>query len=196
MLDPGEKLVSVIHSKLLDIAVKRTRERGASGASGSLTAAKNTKATKKPSSRLSRHIRFVPIQLASIPSLNFDPITVDVKEGDAPLSIGRERARDSADIAFKSQVVSRAHAEIWVESGGKLFIRDTGSSSGTFINSSRLSPSGEESQPFQLRDDDDLRFGITCNGGFEDSHKCIMIHVEMDKEPQATPDASKSVPLS
>ena len=191
-LDPGETLVSVVHSKLLDIAVKRMRERSASGASGSLTAATKTMTTNNPPSHPSHRILFVPIQLPSTPTLDFDPITVDVKEGDAPLSIGRERSRDSADITFKSQVVSRNHSEIWAESGGKLFIRDTKSSSGTFINFSRLSPSCETSQPFQLRDGDILQFGVLYEGGVEDKYKCVSATVWIE----ATPNVSKSVPLS
>jgi hypothetical protein len=192
VLDPGETLVSVVHSKLLDIAAKRMRERGASGASGSLTAATKTKTTNNPSSHPFHRILFVPIQLPSTPTLDFDPITVDVKEGDAPLSIGRESARDSADIAFKSQVVSRNHSEIWAESGGKLFIRDTKSSTGTFINFFRLSPSCETSQPFQLRDGDILQFGVPYEGEVEDKYKCVSGTVWIE----ATPNVSKSVPLS
>ena len=144
------------------------------------------------SSRPSHRILLVPIQLASCPSLDFDPITLDIKEGDAPLNIGRVGAPDSTKITFKSNVVSRAHAEIWVESGGKLFIRDTRSSSGTFINSSRLSPPHVESQPFQLRDGDVLQFGVTCQGADKSVYKCVMVWI--NGGPQAAPYVSKSIP--
>jgi pSer/pThr/pTyr-binding forkhead associated (FHA) protein len=114
-----------------------------------------------------------------------------------PLSIGRFTYPASlTEVRFKSKVVSRYHAEIWVESGGKLFIRDTGSSSGTFINFSRLSPPSKESQPFQLIDGDVLQLGVSYEGGVEDVCRCVTIAIEMNEEPQAIPNVSKSVPLS
>ena len=84
-------------------------------------------------------IRLVP-HLDSRRSLRFDPITRDVVEGDPALRIGRftERsgvpisqanALNSNKLAFKSKVVSRAHAEVWCEHGGKFYIKDTKSSS-------------------------------------------------------------------
>jgi pSer/pThr/pTyr-binding forkhead associated (FHA) protein len=119
---------------------------------------------------------------------------LDVKEGDAPLSIGRVGTPGSTEIIFESKVISRAHAEIWVESGGKLFIRDTKSSTGTFINSFRLSPPSVESQPFQLRDGDVLQFGVTYQGGDKSVYKCAMVGI--NEEPQATMYASRPVPSS
>ena len=67
-------------------------------------------------------IRLVP-HLDSRRSLRFDPISRDVREGDPPLRIGRftdrsglglaaANALGSNKLAFKSKVVSRAHAEI------------------------------------------------------------------------------------
>jgi pSer/pThr/pTyr-binding forkhead associated (FHA) protein len=196
VLGPRGRPISVIHSNLLDMAVERTRAGGASGASGSLTPATNTKTIEKKPPRPSRRVRFIPLQFASTPTLDFDPITVDVKEGDAPLRIGGVSAPDSTEIVFKSKVISRAHAEIWVESGWKLFIRDTGSSLGTFVNSSRLSPSGEVSQPFQLRNRDVLQLGAPYQDEVEDVFKRVMVYVGMDGEPRATPDVSKSASLS
>jgi pSer/pThr/pTyr-binding forkhead associated (FHA) protein len=142
------------------------------------------------------HIRLVPAQFTFLSALDFDPITLIVKEGDAPLSIGRGSARRSMDIAFNFKVISRAHAEIWVESGGKLFIRDTGSSSGTFVNFSRLLPPNEVSQPFQLSNRDVLQLGAPYQDGVEDKYKHVLVCVEMDGEPQVTPDVSKPVSLS
>ncbi|WVQ79848.1 hypothetical protein IAT38_001948 [Cryptococcus sp. DSM 104549] len=60
---------------------------------------------------------------------------------------------------FDSKVLSRLHAEIW-ESGGKIYIRDVRSSNGTFINGDRLSPEGAESEPVQLKSEDQVEFGI------------------------------------
>lgn len=64
---------------------------------------------------------------------------------------------------FDSKVLSRQHAEIW-EDGGKIYIKDVKSSNGTFINGDRLSPEGVESEPFELKNDDIVEFGIDIIG--------------------------------
>jgi hypothetical protein len=64
---------------------------------------------------------------------------------------------------FDSKVLSRQHAEVWEESG-KIFIKDVKSSNGTFINGERLSPEGVESEPFELKNDDIVEFGIDIIG--------------------------------
>jgi len=161
-------------------------------------------ATGNPSSRPSHRIRLVP-HLDSRRSLRFDPIARDVREGDTPLRIGRftdrsglgiANAPGSNKLAFKSKVVSRAHAEVWAETGGKFFIRDTKSSSGTFLNHVRLSPANSESRPFELKDGDVLQLGVDYQGGTEDIYKCVKIKVEVNREWQATPNAFKYVPFS
>jgi pSer/pThr/pTyr-binding forkhead associated (FHA) protein len=47
-------------------------------------------------------------------------------------------------------VLSRSHAEVWSDNG-KVFIKDTKSSNGTYINEIRLSAGGVESPPHELR---------------------------------------------
>lgn len=64
---------------------------------------------------------------------------------------------------FDSKVLSRQHAEIW-EDGGKIFIKDVKSSNGTFINGERLSAEGLESEPFELKNEDIVEFGIDIIG--------------------------------
>jgi len=140
-------------------------------------------------------IRLVP-HLASRSSLRFEPICRDVREGDPALRIGRftdrsglglaaANALGSNKLAFKSKVVSRAHAEIWAEAGGRFFIKDTKSSSGTFLNHVRLSPANTESRPAELRDGDILQLGVDYQGGNEDIYKCVKIKIEMGREWQA-----------
>ncbi|GJE98252.1 SMAD/FHA domain-containing protein [Phanerochaete sordida] len=140
-------------------------------------------------------IRLVP-HLDSRRSLRFDPICRDVREGDAPLRIGRftdrsgmgiaaANASGSNKLAFKSKVVSRAHAEIWAEQGGRFFIKDTKSSSGTFLNHVRLSPANTESRPSELKDGDLLQLGVDYQGGTEDIYKCVKIKIEVGREWQA-----------
>ncbi|KAJ7078511.1 hypothetical protein C8R44DRAFT_895937 [Mycena epipterygia] len=60
---------------------------------------------------------------------------------------------------FDSRVLSRQHAEVWEESN-KIFIKDVKSSNGTFINGERLSLEGRESEPYELKSDDILEFGV------------------------------------
>ena len=160
--------------------------------------------TSNLSSRPSHRIRLVP-HLDSRRSLKFDPISRDVRESDAPLRIGRftdrsglgiANAPGSNKLAFKSKVVSRAHAEIWAEPGGKFLIRDTKSSSGTFLNHVRLSPANSESRPFELKDGDVLQLGVDYQGGTEDIYKCVKIKVEVNREWQTTPNAFKFVSSS
>ncbi|KAG1802998.1 SMAD/FHA domain-containing protein [Suillus variegatus] len=64
---------------------------------------------------------------------------------------------------FDSMLLSRQHAEIW-EDSGKIYIKDVKSSNGTFINGERLSPEGVESEPFELKNDDIVEFGIDIIG--------------------------------
>ena len=147
-------------------------------------------------------IRLVP-HLDSRRTLRFEPITRDLKDDDPPLRVGRFTDRSgiglnaanllsSNKLAFKSKVVSRSHAEIWIESG-KFFIRDTKSSSGTFLNHLRLSPAGHESRPYQLRDGDVLQLGVDYQGGSEDIYKSVKIKIEVGREWQAGANAFKCV---
>jgi len=93
------------------------------------------------------------------------------------------------DLLFKSKVVSRAHAEIWVESGGRFFIKDIKSSSGTFLNHLRLSPANIESRPYQMKDGDILHLGVDFHGGVEDVYKSVKIRIEVGREWQDAPNA-------
>ncbi|KAK7062719.1 hypothetical protein VNI00_000207 [Paramarasmius palmivorus] len=144
-------------------------------------------------------IRLVP-HLESRRSLKFDPITRDLKPSDAALRIGRFTDRSglglaavnalgSNKLAFKSKVVSRAHAEISVDSTGKFWIKDTKSSSGTFLNHMRLSPANTESRAHQVRDGDILQLGVDYQGGTEDIYKSVKIRIELGREWQSGANA-------
>jgi pSer/pThr/pTyr-binding forkhead associated (FHA) protein len=60
--------------------------------------------------------------------------TTTLKLADAVTSIGRH---DDCQIRIKSSQVSRRHCEVF-EAGGKLAIRDLGSSNGTFVNGKKI----------------------------------------------------------
>lgn len=155
------------------------------------------------STNVNHRIRLVP-HLDTRRSLRFDPIGRDLREGDPALRIGRFTDRSglglaavnalgSNKLAFRSKVVSRAHAEIWVEQGGKFFVKDTKSSSGTFLNHVRLSPANTESRPFQIKDGDILQLGVDYQGGAEDIYKSVKIRIEIGREWQSAPNAFKFV---
>uniref|UniRef100_A0A0W0G2F6 FHA domain-containing protein n=1 Tax=Moniliophthora roreri TaxID=221103 RepID=A0A0W0G2F6_MONRR len=77
--------------------------------------------------------------------------------------IDAETAPNERNGYFAAQSVSRQHAEVW-EEGGKIFIRDTESSNGTWLNGERLSPEGVESDPYELKSDDIIEMGIDIIG--------------------------------
>ncbi|KAJ3107801.1 hypothetical protein HDU97_003149 [Phlyctochytrium planicorne] len=97
-----------------------------------------------------------------------------VKDGQTQPPKPRKNAE--ADIWYTSKVVSRTHAEMWVKDG-QIFIKDIGSSSGTFLNKMRLSPSGKESRPYPIKENDVLQFGVDYKGKTEDMFKCVNVKV-------------------
>lgn len=78
-------------------------------------------------------------------------------------------------IAFRSKVVSRSHAELWVGLNSKIYFRDNGSSSGTFLNRMRLSPSGNQSKPYVLNSGDVLQLGVDYQSSQREMLKCVVI---------------------
>ncbi|KAL7416272.1 SMAD/FHA domain-containing protein, partial [Mrakia frigida] len=152
---------------------------------------------------LLHRLRLVPLLDASH-SLPFDPVVRDVRESPASsssssldvfaLKIGRFTdkqsgadgtprggALNSTKVAFKSKVVSRCHAEVWAQEGGKFFVKDTKSSSGTFLNHIRLSPPSVESKPFAIKDGDVIQLGVDYQGGTEEIYRCVKMKVELGR---------------
>lgn len=142
------------------------------------------------------YLRLVP-HLDSTRSLHFLPVERKVRPG-MTLKVGRftdrgtgpgnngAGAQDHNDprIAFKSKVVSRGHADIYTDANGNFFIKDTKSSSGTFLNHIRLSGPGNESRPFPLRDGDVLQLGVDYQGGTEEMYRCVKMRVELNRDWQ------------
>ena len=133
-------------------------------------------------------------------SLHFEPVVRDLKPSQ-PLRIGRFNERPHSShpapselrLAFKSKVVSRTHAEIWCEPSGQFFIRDTKSSSGTFLNHIRLSAPNHESRPHPLKDGDVVQLGVDYQGGTEEMYRCVKIRVELGRRAQNANSAFKCV---
>ncbi|OXG75109.1 hypothetical protein C350_05288 [Cryptococcus neoformans MW-RSA36] len=119
---------------------------------------------------------------APFPSLHLWPIQdtfqmkmIHLPEGQR-IKIGRQTNNKTVpgerNAYFDSKVLSRLHAEIW-EQGGKIFIRDVRSSNGTFINGERLSPEGVESDPVEIKNEDQIDFGIDI---VSDDNRTIVHH--------------------
>ncbi|PVV00751.1 hypothetical protein BB560_004855 [Smittium megazygosporum] len=144
--------------------------------------------TRSPSKKAPvPHIRIAPHIVDVRHCLYFDVIDREVPENFL-IKVGRftdKVSNQQSRIAFKSKVVSRSHAEIWTENGN-FFIRDTKSSSGTFLNHMRLSPPGIESAPFPLKDGDILQLGVDYQGGTLEIYKCVKIRVEINRKWQRT----------
>ncbi|KAJ1733239.1 hypothetical protein LPJ72_002967 [Coemansia sp. Benny D160-2] len=139
---------------------------------------------EKPEERVP-HIRIVPHIVDVHKGLYFDVMSRSVPDGTV-LKVGRftdKVSQQMSRIAFRSKVVSRSHAEIWTD-GGSFFIKDTKSSSGTFLNHMRLSPPGVESRPHPLHDGDILQLGVDYQGGKIDVYKCVIIRLEINRNWQ------------
>ncbi|CAG8503582.1 2501_t:CDS:2 [Ambispora gerdemannii] len=128
-------------------------------------------------------IRIVP-HIEGPRSLHFDIIEREVPESSI-IKIGRftDKAHVPNRVTFKSKVVSRGHAEIWCENG-KFFIRDTKSSSGTFLNHVRLSSPSQESKPHPLKDGDVVQLGVDYQGGTEEIYRCVKMRIELNRSWQ------------
>jgi len=121
----------------------------------------------------------------STTSLPFEPVERNLVEG-VVAKIGRQVNRPTNNAAqaskesiwFQSKVVSRSHAEIWAKDC-QVYLRDVGSSSGTFLNRMRLSPSNKESRPYPLKDGDIIQLGIDYQGKTQDIFKCVIIKIQI-----------------
>ncbi|KAL0144833.1 hypothetical protein V8B55DRAFT_1456302 [Mucor lusitanicus] len=104
----------------------------------------------------------------------FQTRTLELKEK-VKIRIGRQTSSKTAPTAFNgyfdSKVLSRQHAEIWCDKT-KVYVKDVKSSNGTFVNEERLSNEGEESEPRELHDKDEIEFGIDILN----DHGAIMYH--------------------
>eukprot|EP01147_Barroeca_monosierra_P000605 gene605-3915_t len=90
---------------------------------------------------------------------------------------------------FENRVLSRSHAEIWHESENGnclIYIRDTGSSNGTYLNMHRLSNNNEKSEPFPLKTGDQLRLGVDVVESTS-THKCVVLNVKIILPTSVTP---------
>jgi len=77
------------------------------------------------------------------------------------------------NLLFDTKVLSRNHAEVYCDAQGRVFIRDLGSSNGTYINGVRLSGDAVASEPFPLIAGQEL----VCTPATNPSTFCIIVAV-------------------
>jgi E3 ubiquitin-protein ligase DMA1/2 len=154
--------------------------------------------------KMNNTIRFFPHQDTrhnSRPSLQFTPMTRTLPSEDCVIRLGRYSERDGVPIAnpadpsdapigFKSKVVSRKHCEFSLV-GGQWHIKDVGSSSGTFLNRTRLSQPNMVSRLYAVRDGDIVQLGIDFRGGEEMIFRCVRIRIECNRTWQQRPNEFK-----
>ncbi|KAJ3202513.1 hypothetical protein HDU67_000467 [Dinochytrium kinnereticum] len=103
-------------------------------------------------------------------------------------TVATATGQNKADfIAFRSKVVSRTHAELWLAEDGQIMFRDVGSSSGTFLNRLRLSPSGRESRPYPIKSGDVIQLGVDYQGRQEEIYKCVQMKVFVSQKSKERP---------
>ncbi|KAI9278763.1 hypothetical protein BDA99DRAFT_600367 [Phascolomyces articulosus] len=149
------------------------------------TLASTTTTSREPS----LHVRIVPNIENPSRCIIFDIVDREMKAG-TMIKIGRfaERIPISSDhMSFKSKVVSRSHCEIWVHQDGKLYIRDTSSSSGTFLNHIRLSGANQESPATEIKHGDIVQLGVDYQGGQEEIYRSVKMRFELSGSRKPRP---------
>ncbi|KAJ5615183.1 Zinc finger C2H2 [Penicillium hordei] len=145
-------------------------------------------------------IRFLPYQdppKTSKPSLYFATVTRTLPSGSYAIPVGRYSERDGipinnptepsdAPVGFKSKVVSRQHCE-FLYINGQWYIKDVGSSSGTFLNHVRLSEQDVVSRLYSINDGDIVRLGVNLRGKEDTVFRCVRIRIECSRSWQQHP---------
>ncbi|KAI7864992.1 hypothetical protein BDF14DRAFT_1731201 [Spinellus fusiger] len=143
--------------------------------------------SSEPESCAKSHIRLIPELGLMGRAFVFEVIERSLCNGNT-IRLGRysDRTPTCDKISFKSKVVSRCHAEIWLEDT-KVFIRDSGSSSGTFLNHVRLGSSGSSNRggPHELKDGDLIQLGVDYKDGAESIYRAVKIRLEINREWQS-----------
>lgn len=113
---------------------------------------------------------------------NSHPFQERILTLEQPVKIGRSVARSRSapnNAIFDCKVLSRNHALFWYNNG-KFYLQDTKSSNGTFVNSQRLSKSGEESSPREVYSGDIVQFGVdVLENARKVNHGCIIANIKL-----------------
>ncbi|KAI9266449.1 hypothetical protein BDA99DRAFT_436682 [Phascolomyces articulosus] len=128
------------------------------------------------------HIRLVPHVTYNSQCHVFDVIERSLQQG-VILKLGRynnnRRTNNSNHLSFKSKVVSRSHAELWCENG-RVYIRDTSSSTGTFVNRIRLPPVDADFSlsAKELSNGDIIQLGVDYQLGIESIYRAVRMRLQ------------------
>ncbi|RKP03006.1 hypothetical protein CXG81DRAFT_10076, partial [Caulochytrium protostelioides] len=125
-------------------------------------------------------------------NFTFAPVERELVPGTV-VRIGRRPKQEF--IAFRSKVVSRTHAELVISDDLQVYFRDVGSSSGTFLNRLRLSPTGKESRPYPLKSGDILQLGVDYQGRQEEVYKSVMMKIFITVNRNAAENRPRMKPL-
>jgi len=124
---------------------------------------------------------------------NFKTITVDLSN---KYYMGRNNNDNLPNfIVFNSLVVSRHHAEIYMENDN-LYIIDTGSNGGTYVNNERINNQGCKSEPIKLNSGDIVQLGQDYyendkNKQFDESiYKCVIFEILIPKNDNSDENES------
>jgi pSer/pThr/pTyr-binding forkhead associated (FHA) protein len=88
-------------------------------------------------------------------------ITRVIKDPITPVVVCRVRDPNQIsenNLFFLEKIISRKHAIIY-EQDNQIYVKDTKSSGGTWVNGKRLSNAEVESSPMRLSEDDIIQFG-------------------------------------
>jgi len=110
----------------------------------------------------------------SYDSFKFEDRQVQLDSGGAPVKVGRSQGalKPRGDNAiFECRVLSRSHAQVWCEEG-VFFIKDTGSSNGTFVNQQRV-----HQEPVQIKTGDVLQFGVDVDNNPKHTYWCVVTQI-------------------
>jgi len=99
-----------------------------------------------------------------------------------PAKVGRaskEERPDTSNAVFDCKVLSKTQAEFRFD-GSHFYLRDTGSSNGSFINNFRLSKPGQNSSDNKLYSQDIIRFGSeVLNKSKMVKEKCVVAKIQI-----------------
>lgn len=111
---------------------------------------------------------FIGVTLHPIGQKTLEPISFDI--GETPLLAGRTASSTSSVnlINLSSLVTSRKHALLWFKNG-HVYIKDNGSSTGTYVNGQKIAK--EDENGHRLNNQDIIRFGedLEINGVMHNS---------------------------
>ena len=129
----------------------------------------------------------------SYDSFKFEDRQVQLDPSGAPVKVGRSQGalKPRGDNAiFECRVLSRSHAQVWCEES-LYFIKDTGSSNGTFVNQQRV-----HQEPVQIKSGDVLQFGVDVDNNPKHTYWCVVTQIMCGEQNYAFGEADWDVGIN